>query len=110
MVPRQTFNKKNKSMKKLTLLSILAAAFSLTAFADKIEGEASCPKCALKEADECGLAIKTATGTVYAQDNSIGKAFHKTICKHPAKVTAEGTITEKDGKKWIALEKIEVAK
>lgn len=110
MVLRQMFNTKNKTMKKLTLLSILAAAFSLTAFADKIEGEASCPKCALKEADKCGIAIKTATGFVYARDNAVEKEFHKQICKASANVTAEGTITEKDGKKIIVLEKIELAK
>ncbi len=97
-------------MKKLTLLTILSAALALPVFADKIEGEAVCPKCELKEAEKCGLVIKTAGGNVYAQDNAIGKGFHKTICKGGEKVTAEGAITEKDGKKWIALEKIEVAK
>ena len=93
-------------MKKLTLLSILIAAIAIPAFADKIEGEAVCPKCALKEADKCGLAIKTDKGIVYAEQNAVAKEFHKEICKGPKQVTAEGKITEKDGKKTIVLEKI----
>lgn len=97
-------------MKKLTLLTILSAALALPVFADKIEGEAVCPKCELKEAEKCGLVIKTATGNVYAEQNATAKDFHKEICKGGEKVTAEGKITEKDGKKWITLESIAAAK
>ena len=104
-------------MKKLTLLTTILAALALPAFAadtTKIEGEAVCAKCNLKTATECQAAI-TVTGadgkkeTILADNNDVSKAFHKNICKDTKKVKAEGVITEKDGKKTIALTKIEAA-
>ncbi len=105
-------------MKKLALLSsTLLAALTLSASADatKIQGEAVCAKCNLKQADACQMAIKVtdASGkseTILADNNSVAKDFHSTICKKSAKVEAEGTITEKDGKKTIALTKVDEAK
>lgn len=106
------------TMKKLLILStVIAAALAQSAFAEakKIEGEATCAKCTLKQADSCQAAI-TVTGadgkkeTILADKNDVAKAFHKTICTDTVKVTAEGTITEKDGKKTIALTKIEEKK
>ena len=103
-------------MKKIALLSTIAiAAFGASLYADEIKGEAVCAKCELHQADACQTAIKV-TGAdgksevILADNNAVAKAFHKTICHGPATVTAEGTITEKDGKKTIALTKIEEAK
>ncbi len=103
-------------MKKLTLLTTLLAALAIPAFAEdaKIEGEAVCAKCNLKQTDTCQAAI-TVTGadgkkeTILADNNDVSKAFHKQICKDTKKVKAEGVITEKDGKKTIALKKIVAA-
>ena len=103
-------------MKKLTLLTTILAALAIPAFAaeTKIEGEAVCAKCNLKTATECQAAI-TVTGadgkkeTILADNNDVSKAFHKNICKDTKKVKAEGVITEKDGKKTIALTKIVAA-
>ena len=104
-------------MKKLTLLTTILAALAIPAFAEeakKIEGEAVCAKCNLKVATACQAAI-TVTGadgkkeTILADNNDIAKAFHKNICQDTKKVKAEGVITEKDGKKTIALTKIEAA-
>ena len=97
-------------MKKLVLFGMIVGSLGFSALADKIEGEATCTKCAMKETEKCGTAIKTADGVVYCENNDVCKAFHKQICEGAQKVVAEGTITEKDGKKTIALEKIEVAK
>ena len=118
-------------MKKLALLSLLAiAALGLSVQADdtatkavvaaaaaKVEGEGTCAKCDLKIAgiDKCQNAI-VVTGadgkkeTILCDANDVSKAFHSKVCKAPEKVTAEGVITEKGGKKTIALTKIEVAK
>ena len=106
-------------MKKIALLSIIAlSALGLAvhaADATKIEGEGTCAKCDLKTADKCQNAI-IVTGadgkkeTILCDANDVAKAFHKSICKGAEKVTAEGVITEKDGKKTIALTKIELAK
>jgi hypothetical protein len=106
-------------MKKIALFSIIAlAALGLNVQAEdakKLEGEATCAKCNLKIATACQTAI-TVTGAdgkkeVYLADqNDVAKGFHKTICQSTEKVTAEGVVTEKDGKKTIALTKVEVAK
>ena len=100
-------------MKKLSLLFTLLAAVSIPAFAAevKLEGEATCAKCTLKQVSACQAAI-TVTGadgkkeTILADNNDVSKAFHKAICTDTKKVKAEGVITEKDGKKTIALTKI----
>lgn len=103
-------------MKKLTLLSTILAALAIPAFAadTKLEGEATCAKCTLKTATACQAAI-TVTGadgkkeTILADNNDVAKAFHKQICTDTKKVKAEGVVTEKDGKKTIALTKIVAA-
>ena len=103
-------------MKKQTLLTILLAAISIPAFAAevKLEGEAVCAKCNLKQASACQAAI-TVTGadgkkeTILADNNDVAKAFHKEICTDTKKVKIEGVVTEKDGKKTIALTKIVAA-
>ncbi len=99
-------------MKKLAILSILA--LSLPAFAEKIEGDAVCVKCNLKETKVCQTAIKVTkdgkTETYYAVNNDIAKKFHDNDCKETAKVVAEGDVVEKDGKKTITLTSIDLAK
>ena len=97
-------------MKKLVWFGMIIGLLGVSALAEKIEGEATCTKCAMKETATCGTAIKTDKGVVYCETNDVAKAFHKEICEENKKVVAEGTVTEKDGKKWITLEKIEVAK
>ncbi len=119
-------------MKKLALLSIIALATlglsvqaddsqkkaelaTAAAAATKVEGEGTCAKCDLKTATACQNAI-IVTGadgkkeTILCDANDVSKAFHGKVCKGAEKVTAEGVITEKDGKKTIALTKIELAK
>ena len=102
-------------MKTLPLLTLLAT-LAVPAFAETVTGEGQCAKCALKQAEKCQLAI-IVTGadgkkeTILADVNdAVAKAFHKQICQDNKKVTAEGTITVKDGKKVIALTKVEESK
>ena len=106
----------NNTMKKI-LAAVIATAF-LASFvtsvvaADEqtIKGEALCAKCELHETDKCKTAIRVKEDgkdvIYYAVDNAVAKAFHGKICKGPAKVTAVGTVEEKDGKKMITLTKI----
>ena len=112
-------NNNSPNMKKIALLSIIALSalgFAVQAAdATKIAGEGTCAKCDLKVADKCQNAI-VVTGadgkkeTILCDANDVAKAFHGKICKGAEKVTAEGVVTEKDGKKTIALTKIELAK
>jgi hypothetical protein len=101
-------------MKKLALVATIIAALSLPALAETLEGEASCAKCNLKQADKCQFAIIVEKDgkkeTILADQNDVAKKFHENICKTTMKVKAEGTVTEKDGKKTIALTKVEEAK
>jgi len=102
---------------KMTLLTLVFAAMSLAARAEdtKIAGDAMCAKCALKQTDACQMAInvKNADGkeeTLLVENNQVAKDFHKNICKETKSVNGEGEITEKDGKKTIALTKIYLSK
>ena len=104
-------------MKKI-LAALIATAFVVSlvtpVFAEEvtIKGEALCAKCELHETEKCQTAIRTTVDgkevIYYAVNNDVAKAFHKNICQAPAKVTATGTVEEKDGKKTIKLTKIEV--
>jgi hypothetical protein len=95
-------------------IALLASLTSrvLAADAQTIKGEAVCTKCELGETEKCSTAIRVKDGdkTViyYADNNDVAKDFHHSICKAPAKVTATGTVGDKDGKKTITLTKIDV--
>lgn len=104
-------------MKKLLaaiVATVFLASFVSSARADEqtLKGEALCTKCELHQTDKCSTAIRVKVDgkdvLYYAVNNDVAKKFHKNICQAPAKVTATGTVTEKDGKKMIELTKIEV--
>lgn len=105
-------------MKKLYSLIALAGLLAIPAFAaDKevtITGEGMCAKCALHETKKCQNAIQTQedgkTVTYYLTQNDTSKDFHDNLCKKNEKVTATGTVSEKDGKKMLTVSKIEEAK
>jgi hypothetical protein len=104
-----------KKTASLTITLLAALGLSLQAADTKVSGEATCAKCDLKKVDACQMAIKTKTADgkeeiILAENNKISKDFHSNICKKTEKVNAEGTITEKDGQKVIALTKVELAK
>ncbi len=104
-------------MKKL-LAAIIAIAFlvsfvtTVRAEEQTIKGEALCTKCELHETDKCSTAIRVKEDgkdvIYYCVNNDVAKAFHKNICQATAKVTAVGTVKEKDGKKYIKLSKIDL--
>lgn len=107
-------------MKKL-LISALAAvallAVNTTFAADKevtLKGEGKCAKCALKKADKCTNVIEVKDGdktvAYWMEDNDVAKAFHKNVCSATVKMTAVGTVTEKDGKKILVASKLDVDK
>ena len=101
-------------MNKLIQLTAVIAALAVPALAEEIKGEATCAKCNLKTATACQMAITvTKDGkkeTYLVDQNDVSKGFHKQICKESKSVVAEGTITEKDGKKIATLTKVEAAK
>ena len=103
-----------------TLALALVVAFGFTTLAQAAEatytGKIMCAKCTLKKADatECQdvLVVTDAAGAkseYYVTKNDVAKAFgHVCSGENPAVVT--GTVTEKDGKKWIEATKMEKPK
>ncbi|MGB7747919.1 MAG: DUF6370 family protein [Verrucomicrobiia bacterium] len=80
-----------------------------------ITGNAVCAKCALHQADACQTVIQTTVAgksvNYYLTENDLSTAFHKNICGNAGeKVTATGTVTEKDGKEMLTVSKIEPVK
>jgi hypothetical protein len=80
-----------------------------------LKGTILCAKCALKEAKTCTTAILVKEGnkdvTYYLKDNGDKETYHEEVCGGARKEgTVTGTVTEKDGKKWIAAKKVEYAK
>jgi hypothetical protein len=101
------------------LLAAVAPSRLFAADAPKKEitltGMAVCAKCVLHETKECQnvLQIQKDGKTVnyYLEQNDISKAFHDNICGTSGeKVTATGTVSEKDGKQVMTISKIEAVK
>lgn len=104
-------------------VKMLAAAFAVVALVatasaradDKekkdvtLKGEVCCAKCALKMSDKCATVIK-----VKEKDKDVvyyftkeGKDPHKDICTGGKDGSVTGKVTEKDGKKYITVSKVE---
>jgi len=103
-----------KAFASFSFALLCVLQLSLHAGDVKITGEAVCAKCELQEASSCQMAIKVkgAGGKeeiILADNNKVSKDFHDEICQKNAKVVAVGVITEKNGKKTIALTKIDKA-
>lgn len=104
-------------LKSLSVAAALALVPTTLLAAEKekeFKCEALCAKCELKQTDKCQDALRVEEGgkkVVYLiEKNDASKDLHKKICSAVIKVNAKGTVSEKDGKKWVALTKIEEAK
>ena len=78
-----------------------------------VKGEVACAKCILKKEANCQAVVIVKDGDkeeLYYFDSASQEKYGKDCCteKKMAKVT--GTTTEKDGKKWIAVTKVEYEK
>ncbi len=96
----------------LALVAVVALVVSVKAD-DKgkevtLTGTITCAKCDLKLADKCHTVIKTNDGTVYYFDDASSKKNHKPICTSPKEGTVKGTVEEKDGKKIINVESVDL--
>ena len=100
-----------KSVVFLALFTLLVSATGLQA-ADKVTltGTAMCAKCALHESDQCQtvLEVKTADGKV-VRYYLTSKMDHDKFCSGKTEgVTVTGTVSEKNGKKYITPENITI--
>lgn len=107
-----------KTIVKLAVALALVAGFTATAVAaeETVSGKLMCAKCSLKKAgqEKCQdvLVSTDAAGKTteyYVEKNDAAKAFGHT-CQGEKPATVTGTVSEKDGKKWIAPSKMEAAK
>ena len=76
-----------------------------------ITGTMVCAKCTLHETKTCQNVVQVEkdgkTVNYYLQHNDVSKAAHDPICGGSSeKVTATGTVTEKDGKETMTPSKI----
>jgi hypothetical protein len=106
-------------MKKIAELGVaLALVFGLVAVATAADemtltGKVMCAKCTLKKADatKCQdvLVVTDTAGKTteyYVEKNPVAAKFGH-VCKSEKAATVTGTVTEKDGKKWISPSKME---
>jgi hypothetical protein len=110
-------------MKKyiIALLAGIAVAGATTvALADDskevtITGNMVCGKCTLHETATCQNVVQVQqdgkTVNYYLTKNDVSDAMHGDVCHSDGeKVTATGTVTEKDGKEMMTVSKLEKAK
>ena len=114
-------------MKKLKLTVALLAGLALAGFtttsalaedaakATTITGNMVCGKCKLHETTSCQNVIQVEkdgkTVNYYLTKNDVSDGMHDDICHGDSKkVTATGSITEKEGKEMLTVTKLEAAK
>jgi hypothetical protein len=110
-------------MKVLAAASLALAILGLCALGlqaeDKkevtLKGTIMCAHCELNEGTECQTVIRVKEGgkevTYYFKDKGNKEKYHEEVCgggRKEGKVT--GTVSDKDGKKWITPKKVEYVK
>jgi len=96
----------------LATLGAVVIAVPVFAADDTLKGEMVCAKCYLKRADakECQdvLMVKDAKGVTsefYITKNQVATESGE-ACMEPVAATVTGTVSEKDGRKWLTATKI----
>ena len=80
-----------------------------------ITGNMVCGKCTLHETTSCQNVVQVTkdgkTVNYYLAKNDVSDAQHEDVCHGDTKkMTATGTVTEKDGKEILTVTKLEAAK
>ena len=75
-----------------------------------LEGKVCCAKCELGKEKSCATVVvvkEKGSEVMYYFDKDSNKKFHKDYCQGSSEAKVVGKVSEKDGKKVIAVEKIE---
>src|SRR5689334_18187394 len=98
----------------LALIAVCLLVAGLQAAEKKevtLKGEIMCARCELKESKTCQTVIEVKEGgkevTYYFKDKGPKEEYHEEVCgggRSQGIVT--GTVSEKDGKKWITPTKV----
>jgi hypothetical protein len=99
----------------LLVLAVLVMFVGGVQAADKVvtlKGEIMCAKCELKEGGKCQTIIQVKEDgkevTYYLKDKGAKEEYHESVCGGGRKEgVVKGTVTEKNGKKWITPSKVE---
>lgn len=103
----------------LTAAAALGTAWTATADDKKevkLTGTLVCGKCGLKQTPKCSNVLQVKEGdkvvNYFLDDKGNGEAYHEGVCggDKVTGVTVTGTVTEKDGKKYIKPTKVETKK
>lgn len=97
----------------LTLVCLLACYTLASAEEVKLDGKVCCAKCELGKEKACATVVvvkEKDKEVLYYFDKDSNKKYHKDYCSGSAEAKVVGKVTEKDGKKWVAVEKIDVKK
>jgi len=95
---------------KSLLIALFGSALLFTAVQAEektYEGEMSCAKCNLKQADSCGDTLKVGD-TLYLLEEGGKRKTSEHVCSGTAKAKVTGKLEERDGKKFLVVSKIEV--
>jgi Family of unknown function (DUF6370) len=94
----------------LTLVCLLACLGFVAAGETTLEGKVCCGKCELGKDKSCTTVVvvkEKGKEVTYYFDADSHKKFHKDYCQGSAEAKVTGKVSEKDGKKLVAVEKIE---
>ncbi len=104
---------KPRLLAAVAVVALVGFATAALAADVTLTGKIACAKCTLKKADakECQDVLvvageKGAATDYYIVKNDVLEKFGHT-CKGEKAATVTGTVSEKDGKKWITPTKIE---
>ncbi len=107
-----------KTIAKLGLaLALVVSLVAAATAADEVTltGKVLCAKCTLKKADakECQNVLVVKDGDkaaeYYVEKNDVATKFGH-VCTGQKDAVVTGTVSEKDGKKWISATKMEEKK
>jgi len=89
----------------LAVVLVVAARVSAEDKEVTLKGTILCAKCELKETEKCTNAIRVKEDgkdvVYYFDDKGNKESYHKKICQKTADGSVTGTVSEKDGKKYI---------
>ncbi|HXG08602.1 MAG TPA: DUF6370 family protein [Gemmataceae bacterium] len=99
------------------MVALLVFAMVATVYAQEkeatLKGKVTCLKCDLNKADKCTTVIVVKEGgkdVIYQFDADAHKKYHGPICKEGKEGTVTGTVSEKEGKKFIKVNKVDYGK
>jgi hypothetical protein len=95
-------------------LTLLSGAYGVDDKEVTIKGQVICAKCGLNVEKKCATVAaekKDGKDVLYYFDAESNKKFpHKDYCQEAKDASITGVVSEKDGKKWIAVTKIDLKK